>query len=469
MFHLNNNKDRYFSRSLKPVIAIFVIISITVLILSGCTENITEGTQSQAATSTEQVGENETSNFPDQGNDEIHSVTFWDSCEPKERIFLMENIEIFKRENPNINIEVRHYRNEEELMDTFSAASLAGAGPDIILLELGNMKKLAKENVLKDLSDEFDYNKFLPGLNELTFFDKKRYAVPFNASDFLLFFYNKDIIPQAPADFEEVLTYSRENPDSAAGIYGFLLNAGQPEWIIPFMGGYLDWIYDYDNGSINLNNQSVQKTLGFLNELYNTENIMPFNIGYEEINDSFIAGQTAMIINGSWAIEEYREEGLNFGVGKIPKAIGALSNPTPMVTGMGFMINVNSASRSFEYAKDFINYMISNEIQKAWMLNTSSYPSVTGLEREEIMTNDILYNTLLQVKICRGQIPEEDLRLIREVIKLNVESLISGNISVEDAADKMQEDIIKMKSGQLKIEDFTETTSGEEEIQEENG
>ena len=113
--------------------------------------------------------------------------------------------------------------------------------------------------------------------------------------------------------------------------------------------------------------------------------------------------------------------------------------------------------------------MISNEIQKAWMLNTSSYPSVTGLEREDIMTNDILYNTLLQVKICRGQIPEEDLRLVREVIKLNIESLIAGNISAEDAAVKMQEDIIKMKSGQLKIEDFTETTSGEEEIRGENG
>ena len=468
MFHLNKKHTCFFRLS-KIIIAVFIIFSMTGMVFSGCAGKKTENSDNMATTSTKRAAENETDDKHSQETDAIHSVTFWNSCKPKERIFLMENIESFKRENPNISIEVKHYRSEEELMDTFSAASLAGAGPDIILLGMNNMKKLVKENVLKDLTDEFDYNKFIPGLNELTFFDRKRYVVPFNAADFLLFFYNREIISRPPSNFEEVLTYTRENTDPAAGIYGFLLNAGQPEWVLPFMGGYLDWIYDYDSGSISLNNQSVQKTLGFLEEVYNVENIIPFDIDYEEINDSFKAGNTAMIINGSWAIEEYEEAGIDFGVSKIPKATGALSNPTPMVTGMGFMVNVNSALKNFEYARSFINYMISNEIQKAWMLNTSSYPSVTGLEREDIMTNDILYNTLLQVKICRGQIPEEDLRLVREVIKLNIESLIAGNISAEDAAVKMQEDIIKMKSGQLKIEDFTETTSGEEEIRGENG
>lgn len=463
MFY-SNKSNRHFFCFIKFITAVFIVMSVSVMIFSGCSIKETESPDNTVTTLTEQASENETDGIAEEENEKTHSIIFWNSCEPQERIFLMDNIESFKRENQDIDIQVKHYRSEEEMMDTFSAASLAGAGPDILLLGINNMKKLAKENVLKDLSDEFDFNMFIPGLNELTFFDSKKYIVPFNASDFLLFFYNKDIITQAPADFEGVLDYARENTDFAAGTYGFLLNAGQPEWIIPFMGGYLDWIYDYDKGSVNLNNQSVQKTLEFLYQLYNIENIMPFNIGYEEINDSFKSGQTAMIINGSWAIEEYREEGINFGVAKIPKITGALINPTPMVTGLGFVINVNSTSKSFEYSRSFINYMISSEIQRAWMLNTSSFPSVTGLEKEEILTDDILYNALLQLKVCRGQIPEEDLRLIRDVIRLNIESLVSGNISAEDAANKMQEDIIKMKSGQINIEDYSEQTTGEEEL-----
>lgn len=468
MFH-SSKKDRYFFRSLKYITVILIILSASVMVIPGCAERDMVSPENQTTTSAKPASENEESNITDQETSEAQAITFWNSCEPKERIFLMNNIESFKRENPLIDIIVKHYRSEEELMDTFSAASLAGAGPDIVLLGLNSMKGLAKENVLKDLSDEFDYDVFIPGLNELTFFDNKRFIVPFNASDFLLFYYNKDIISQAPADFEEILVFARDNTGFEEETYAFLLNASQPEWIIPFIGGYLDWIYDYDNGSINLSSQSVQKTLGFLEEFYNIENVAPFNIGYEEINDSFKAGQTAMIINGSWAIEEYIEEGINFGVSKIPKTAGAFSNPTPMVTGMGFAINVNSTSKSFEYSKQFINYMISSEIQKAWMLNTSSYPSIIGLEKEEMLTNDIFYNTLLQLKICRGQIPEEDLRLIREVIKLNTESLIAGNISIEDAANKMQEDIIKMKSGQLQIEDYSDAESDEEEVQGENG
>jgi len=429
--------------------------------ISGCSKEKSREPEGQTTLDTDVSLQEEITEETTSGNEQAETITFWSNCEPKERLFLLDNIKSFENENPTINIETDHFRNEEELIDIFSAASLAGAGPDVILLNIGSMKKLAKENVLKDLSTEFDYGGFLPGLSELTFFDKKRYAIPFNSSDFLLLFYNKEIITQIPSNFEELVAFSKEYTNTSKNTYGFLLNAKQPEWVIPFTGGYMDWIYDYDTGTINLNNQSVQKTLSFLNELYNTEKIMPFDIEYEEINESFKTGETAMIINGSWAIEEYAQEGIDFGVAKIPKAIGAFTNPTPMITGLGFMVNINSTSQSFESTKKFIDFMLSKDIQKAWMLNTSSFPAVEGIEKEDLMSNEIYYNALLQAKICRGQIPEEDLRLIRDVIKLNLESVIAGNISVEDASSKMQEDIIKMKSGQLKIEDYpTSTTSG---------
>lgn len=439
---------------LKTLSVIFISALIAVSVFSGCTKSKKENPDKLTPTTVEKPAGELTGEKDIMIPDSPQEIIFWDSCEPGDRIFLMNNIESFKKENPGIDIKVKHFRNEEELMDTFSAASLAGAGPDLMLIGLGNTKRLAKENVLKDLTGEFRYNLFVPGLNELTFANGRNFAVPFNSSDFLLFFYNKDLISQVPSDFDEVMAYSREKTDAAAKTYGFLLNARQPEWIIPFTGGFLDWIYDYESGSISLNNNAVIKTLDFLNELYNTDNTIPFNVDYEEINNSFKAGETAMIINGSWAIDEYKNENLNFGVSKIPRLAEALSSPTPMVSGLGFMVNINISTDSFENSKNFINYMLSKTIQKAWMLNTASFPAITGLEKEDVFTDDILYNALLQLKICRGALPETDMRLVREVVKANIEKLIMGDISVEDAADKMQEDIIKMKSGQLKIENY---------------
>ncbi|MCE5328748.1 extracellular solute-binding protein [bacterium] len=391
--------------------------------------------------------------------EETTSVTIWDSCEPKERIFLMESINNFIKLNPEININIKHFRNEDELDDVFSASSLAGAGPELILAGFDSMQKLAKENVIKNLTDEIDYNIFIPGLVEISNFSEKKYIIPFSSSDFLILYYNKDIISEIPATFDEIVAISKESLSAKDPKYGILLNAADPEWAIPFVGEYLDWIYDYDSGVINLNSAAMENTLNFINNLYNVDKIIPENSGYEDMNNLFKSGKAAMIINDVSAVSEYRDAGLNFGTAKIPRNADGSTNPTPMISGLGFMVNNNCSSKSFEVVKNFINYMVSKEVQTSWTLNTSSFPSILDLEKDKLLNNDIIYNILLQAKICRGKPQEDDLRLITDVMKLSIESVIAGDITPEYAKDKMQEDIIKLKSGEIKVEDYTSTTT----------
>ena len=78
---------------------------------------------------------------------------------------------------------------------------------------------------------------------------------------------------------------------------------------------------------------------------------MPFEIGYENINEAFKSGEVDMIINGTWAINEYKEAGINFGVAKIPKVSDAITNPTPMISGLGFVVNVTCSNENFEVVK----------------------------------------------------------------------------------------------------------------------
>lgn len=417
------------------------------------------GMQGSNTSITKSDKESETTVESDANSEE--TITIWDSCEPKERIFLMESINNFIKLNPKTNINIRHFRNEEELTDVFSAASFAGAGPEAILVSFDSMQKLAKENIVKDLGKEIDYSIFLPGLVELSSFDGKKYIIPFASSNFLIFYYNRDIIREIPATFDEITAYSKESLSGKDQKYGILFNAHEPEWVIPFIGGYLDWFYDYNSGEIRLNTNAMESTLNFINNLYNTEKIMPKDLGYEDMNNLFKNKEAAMIINNVSAVAEYREAGLNFGVVKIPRSTGAAASPTPMISGLGFMINNNCSSKSFEKVKNFINYMISPDIQTSWTLNTTSYPSISNLEKDKLSSDDIIYNILLQAKVCRGKPQEEDMRLIRDVLKINIENVIAGNITPGEAKDKMQEDIIKLKSGEIKIKDFSSTsTSG---------
>jgi len=102
--------------------------------------------------------------------------------------------------------------------------------------------------------------------------------------------------------------------------------------------------------------------------------------------------------------------------------------------------------------------MVSPDVQTSWALNTSSYPAIIGLETDKLSSNDLIYNILLQAKVCRGKPQEEDMQLIRDVLRMNIESVLSGDISPADAKEKMQEDLLKLKSGEVELKDYSTTT-----------
>ena len=453
---LNNiNKNRKYVSCFLTIILLIALLILTQLVSCASTQS----------TPTSFTGE--TSGSTDTDNSQIlnvdplndgKTINIWDSAQPKERIFLMECINNFIKSNPEISINARHFRSEEELVDIFSAASLSGAGPEIVLAGFDAMEKMAKENILKDLSSEINYNIFLNGLTELSSFDGKKYIIPFSSSDFLVFYYNKDLITEVPANFDEVIARSKEFLSDKDPKYGFVINALEPDWVVPFIGGYNEWFYEYSSGDINLNSDAMGKTLDLINNIFNVEKIIPANNGYEELNNLFKSGKAAMFINGVWAVNEYKEAKVNFGISKIPRNTISGASPTPMISGLGFMVNGNSSVKSYETAKNFINFMISPDMQTSWALNTSSYPAITGLETSSLSGNDLIYNILLQAKVCRGKPREEDMQPIRDVLRINIESVLSGDISTVDAMGKMQEDLLKLKSGEIELKNYSTTT-----------
>ncbi|MFZ3085647.1 MAG: extracellular solute-binding protein [Candidatus Hydromicrobium sp.] len=386
-------------------------------------------------------------------------ITLWDCLDPKERFALMESVDNFMAEYDHIDIETRHFRNQEELEDQFEAASLAGAGPELLLLDFDGVQRLVPGNVIKEIVDEADYSLFLEGLVEISEYNNRNYIIPFRSFDFLALFYNKDLIDKPLVSFEEVIEYCKEVNNSREWTYGFLLNASEPDWIIPFIGGYAeggyaDWIVDYSSNSLNLDTKATEKTMEFLTYIYNEEKILPYDIEYEEINELFKSGNAHMIIDSIRSIEEYQEAGLNFGVSKIPRAWKGNKYPTPLISGLGFMINVNCYGSELEAVNEFIQYMLTEEVQIGWTSNTDTFPVLKNIDRDEVIRNDdIVYNAFQQAKVCRGKPHEELIRVIRDAIRDNVKNVISGDILPAEAALKIQEDALRLRSGTVPVEE----------------
>ncbi len=392
------------------------------------------------------------------GEKNMIQITLWDCLDPKERFALIESVDNFMVENEYIDIEIGHFRNQEELEDQFEAASLAGAGPELMLIDFDSVQRLVPGNVVKEIVDEADYSLFLGGLVEISEYNNRNYVIPFRSFDFLALFYNKDLIDKPPMDFEEVIEYCKEVNNFKEWTYGFLLNASEPDWIIPFIGGYADWIVDYGSDSLTLDTNATVKTMEFLTYIYNEEKILPYNIEYGEINELFKSGNAHMIINNIRSIKEYQEAGLNFGVSKIPRAWQSNKYPTPLISGLGFIINLNCYGSELEAVNKFIQYMLTEEVQIDWTSNTDTFPVLENIDRnEKVRNDDIVYGAFQQAKLCRGKPHEELIRVIRDAIRDNVKNVISGDMLPGDAALKIQEDALRLRSGAISVEEANGT------------
>jgi ABC-type glycerol-3-phosphate transport system substrate-binding protein len=463
----NNKKEfKYILVDLKTMsIVLFLILAIILSGAAGC--NLFNGEASSAEEDQVIEEEVETPEEEEISGDLITTVTLWDCLEPRERMTFMESRDSFVSSFRDINIETRHFRSQEELQDQFEAASLAGAGPEIILLDLDGVQRLAPSNVIKEIVDEVDYALIIDGLGEISAYNNKSYIIPFRSYDFLTFYYNKDFIEKPPSDFEEILEYTQNiigSGDFEEGTQGFILNESEADWIIPFIGGYNGWIIDYSSNSLTLDSQATRETLEFLDYVYNQDKILQSGMEYGEINELFKNGSVHMIIDHYSTAEEYIEAGINIGLSKIPRVWGGTRYPTPMISGLGFMINTNTHGIELEAVRDFIDFMLAEETQLAWNGSTSTLPVLESIDKSESFGQDIILNTAYeQTKICRGKPYEQFLMVIRNAISDNVDSLLAGDILPAEAALKIQEDAIRLRSGALPLNKSSET---EQESQE---
>jgi len=433
-----------------------VILVLLALVLSGAAGCGLFGSET-AGPEEGQVVEDETE-IPEEeelSGDLITTITLWDCLEPRERMTFMESRDSFMSSFRDISIETRHFRSQEELQDQFEAASLAGAGPEVILLDLDGVQRLASSNVTKEIVDEVDYALILEGLREISAYNNKNYIVPFRSYDFLTFYYNKDLVENPPSDFEEVLEYTQSitaSEDFEEGTYGFLLNESEADWIIPFIGGYNGWIIDYSTNSLTLDSQATQSTLEFLDYAYNQDPILEAGMEYGEINELFKNGSVHMIIDHYSSADEYIEAGVNIGISKIPRVWGGTKYPTPLISGLGFMINTNTYGVELDAAREFIDFMLAEEIQLAWNGSTSTLPVLESIDSNGGFGQDIILSAAYeQAKICRGKPFDQLLMVIRNAISDNVDSLLAGDILPADAALKIQEDAIRLRSGALPL------------------
>lgn len=374
-------------------------------------------------------------------------IVIWTQMSPEGRGVLQDIIERYMSQTPGIKVSQLFYETEE-LRSNFQIAALGGSGPDLIFGPSDQVGPFKVMDIIQPLEDFFD-STFLEEFmeNSLIWYKGHLYQIADRIGNHLVLVYNRDILPVPPKDTEELISMGQkltkdEDGDGLIDQYALVFNFREPFFFIPFLGGFGGWVMD-DDYRPSLNTSASVEAFKFMLKL-REKKIIPRECDYDIANTLFKKGKAAMIINGPWSWGAYAKVGINFGITRIPRIKETGLWPTPMVSALGYSINVNTKGERLENTLKLLKYLLTSEVEIEFTRVLNSIPSrKDALSHPLVTKNPLVSSSLYQMEVGKPMPIVPEMRVIWDAMRPSYQALLNGSISPEQAAEQMQREAEK--------------------------
>ena len=378
------------------------------------------------------------------GRDE-KKIMIWHYRRPVERKLLSEVLQRFKTERyPDWRFEERFYE-PEELRQYFIISALGGSGPALLLGPSDNVGPLVDLQVIQPIEPYVDQAYLDSFLSEPflanTWYRGHLYQVADQVGNHLCLIYNKNLVPNPPTTIRELIALKDKllKGNDNASRYVLAWNFTEPFFFVPFIGGYGGWIMD-DNNRPTLDTDATVKAAQLIYDLRNKYQVIPREADYEFSNQLFKDGYSAMIINGPWSFSTYTELNMNIGIARIPKIDESGLWPTPMISPLGYSLNVNLEGEKLKVTVGLLKYLTSPEIELEFTRLTGAIPSrKEAFDSEIVKNNEIIQNSIYQMQVGRPMPVVTELRWIWDAMRPSYQAIFTGQMTPKEAARAMQE------------------------------
>ncbi len=373
-------------------------------------------------------------------------ILIWHQMRPDERDVLQRQIDRYMKAHPDIVV-TQVYKETEELRSGYIIASIAGQGPDLVygpsdpigVYEATKTIRPLESLFTPDYLAQFDSTALLRYRGHL-------YQIADKIGNHLALVYNKKYIQRPPVTDKELISaceaiqakygYAGGKPN----VYGLAWNYTEPFFFIPFYTGFGGWIFGSDGVTPTLDNAAMVEALNFVRKLRDVYKIIPAEADYNIADALFKDGKSAMIINGDWSWAGYAQNGIDIGVAPLPRMTATNRWCAPMTSPKGYSINVNVPMEKLPAVLDLIHFLLSeqNELELVRSLNIA--PTREALyENPEVLGNDILKNSLQQIRQGRAMPVVPEIRAIWDAMRPSYQAVMGGAKTPEEAARNMQE------------------------------
>ncbi|MFE0629034.1 extracellular solute-binding protein [Streptomyces sp. NPDC058864] len=347
------------------------------------------------------------------------TITWWDTSNATNEAPTYEALVAeFEKANPKIKVK---YVNVpfDAAQNKFDTAAGSKGAPDVLRSEVGWTPAFAKKSyfVALDGTDALaDKDKFQASLLKQAQFEGKTYGVPFT-TDTLALVYNKKLFQQAgiadaPKTWDDLKT-AAGTIKKKTGVDGFWLNTAS-YYAQPFLYGEGTDMVDTASKKITVNGEAAAKGLKTWQGMFSGAGLHKADTtadSYAHIQDAFVNGKVAAIIQGPWEITNFYKGSAfadknNLGIAPVPAgSSGSAGAPTG---GHNLSVYAGSDKAHQEAAIRFVKFMTSAKSQTQIALKNSTLPTRSDAYTAEVTADPGVkgFQSVLSVAQPRPELPE---------------------------------------------------------------
>ncbi|MFF7897616.1 extracellular solute-binding protein [Streptomyces sp. NPDC007920] len=389
------------------------------------------------------------------------TITWWDTSNATNEAPTYEAL-VKQFEAANKGIKVKYVDVQfDQAQNKFDTAAGSKGAPDVLRSEVGWTPAFAKKGYFVPLDGTealADQDKFQPSLIKQAQYEGKTYGVPL-VTDTLALVYNKALfkkagITEAPKTWDELKSAAAKIKDRT-GVDGYW-GSTQAYYAQNFVYGEGTDTVDADAKKITMNSAPAKKGYGTWLSLFDGKGLHKADTtaeAYQHIQDAFVNGKVAAIIQGPWEITNFYKgsaftDKSNLGIATVPAgSSGKAGAPTG---GHNLSVYAGSDKAHQDAALKFVNWMTSAKTQEAIALKNATLPTRDDAYTAEVKADPGIagYQGVLAAAQPRPALPEYSSLwgpLDTELAKIAAgkESLDKGLDNAELAISKLVPDFAK--------------------------
>lgn len=260
------------------------------------------------------------------------------------------------------------------IRDDFQVAAPVGEGPDIIVIAHDQAGTLVENGLLAEVDLGDKAGDFVENALAACTFDGKLYCMPY-ATENMAFFYNTDLVAEAPATWDEVMSVGDALMTDGKTTYVMAVTGTTYDAYPLFtaFGGYIfgrDDAGNWNPQDLGVDNEGMIAGVKFLADGV-AAGKFPKDWDWANNHALFETGEVPFIMGGPWALDRIRASGVPYAVTNFPA--GPAGEGFPFAGTQGFFIN--GLSDNILLAQAFLTEFVATEETMQALYEAGGRPS----------------------------------------------------------------------------------------------